>query len=139
MNLEELAADLPHGFHDSEVQSISMNFAERIVEFILDVWVGSMADAPADRELYREARLQLLGVEYCAIDPPDPRYAYREPGPITIDLARSSDDVASRLGHSPGGFAGRFFVSDWNAFIRFAATDARLHWLAPASKREDAV
>jgi len=28
-----------------------------------------------------------------------------------------------------GGFAGRFFVTEWNAFIHFAALDARLTWL----------
>jgi len=115
-----------------------MNFAERTVEFILNVWVGSMEDAPGEREQYRKARLQLLGVEYCAVDPPDPRYPYREPRPITVDVAEPDEEMANTLAHSPSGFAGRFFVNDWNAFIHFAATDARLDWLGPTSKREGA-
>jgi hypothetical protein len=28
-----------------------------------------------------------------------------------------------------GGFAGRFFITEWNAFIHFAALEARLTWL----------
>jgi hypothetical protein len=28
-----------------------------------------------------------------------------------------------------GGFAGRFFVTEWNGFIHFAALEARLTWL----------
>ena len=138
MKLEDLAADLPNGFHDSEIQAVSMNFSERTVEFILDVWVGSMADAPAEREQYRKARLQFLGVEYCAVDPPDPRYPYREPGPITVDLTKPSDEMANTLAHPPSGFAGRFFVDEWNAFIHFAATDARMNWLGPVSNRKGA-
>jgi hypothetical protein len=31
-------------------------------------------------------------------------------------------------GQHQGGFAARFFVIDWNAFIHFAAMDVTLTW-----------
>jgi hypothetical protein len=91
-------------------------------------------DKPAgpEREKYRRGRLELVGLEYLAIEPPDPRYPYRQCGPIDIDLCQADDELAGPRPHAEGGFAGRMFVSDWNAFIHFAAMDARLHWLEPA-------
>jgi|SRR6185295_5664021 len=132
MTIEDLAEGLPNGFHDSKVHVASIDFDAQTAEFILDVWIGTMDSPPGpEREKYRRGRLELLGLEYLAMDPPHPKYPYRKCGEIDIDLCTPDEEVAGPRPHGEGGFAGSFFVSNWNAFIHFAAMDARLHWLEP--------
>ena len=51
------------------------------------------------------------------------------PSPLQIDACDADDDPERCRQVPQGGFAGRFFVAEWNAFIHFAALDARLIWL----------
>jgi hypothetical protein len=130
VTIEDLAATLPNGFHDARVHVVSVDFSARAAELTLDVWVGAIDRPPGpEREKYRKARLNLIGLEYLAFEPPDPRYRYREAGPIKVDLCDPDDAVAESRPCVQTGFAGRLFVSDWNSFIHFAAADARLDWL----------
>ena len=130
MNLDELEADLPHGFHDSVLRTFSSDMDERRAEFVLDVWVGDLNSAEtADRERYRPARLELLGLGYLIVDDRDPRQPPFELAPVQIDACAPDDDPERARQVPPGGFAGRFFVTEWNAFIHFSALDARLTWL----------
>jgi len=55
MTIFEVANGLPNGLHDAEVQSIRIDYLKRTVEFELDVWTGTMADAASTREMYRRA------------------------------------------------------------------------------------
>ena len=83
----------------------------------------------SERERYRRARLELLGLGYLIVEDPDPRIRPGENSPVQIDSCAADDD-ADRLRRVPeGGFAGRFFISDWNSYIHFAALEARLTWL----------
>jgi hypothetical protein len=130
MNLDQLEADLPHGFHDSFLRTFSSDMDERRAEFVLDVWVGDLNGAEtADRERYRPARLELLGLSYLTIDDRDPRQAAFELARVQIDSCAADDDPERAQQVPAGGFAGRFFVAEWNAFIHFAASEARLTWL----------
>jgi len=130
MNIDQLEADLPHGFHDSLLRMFSSDMDERRAEFVLDVWVGDLqSDVNAERERYRPARLELLGLGYLIVDGRDHRQADVDLTPVQIDV-RDADDDPERARQVPaGGFAGRFFVTEWNAFIHFAALEARLTWL----------
>lgn len=111
---------------------MSIDFTARKAVFTLSVWVGSMLNPPGpEREKYRKGRLTLVGLEYLAIEPPQPDYPYGEGGSIRIDLDDPDDAVAGSRPHAKQGFAGRFFVSEWNSFIHFAAEDATLEWLEP--------
>jgi hypothetical protein len=129
VNIDELAGDLPNGFHDSRLRTFSSNPAQRRAEFVLKVWVGDLhRSAEVERELYRAARLELLGLAYLVVDDPDPRYpAHAEE--VTIDACGPDGDPDRSRQVPEGGFAGRFFVTEWNAFIHFAALDARLTWI----------
>jgi hypothetical protein len=130
VNIEDLAAGLPNGFHDSQVHATSVDFDARVAEFTLDVWVGTMDSPPGpELEKYRRGRLRLIGLEYLTMESPDSRYPYRNSGPIVIDLCQPDEAVTKSRPHPDTSFAGRFFVSDWNSFIHFAAADARLEWL----------
>lgn len=126
--MEELEADLPNGLHDSLLRGFSSEPAEQRAEFILDVWIGDLhSDAVADRECRRPARLELLGLAYLVLDAEDPRCSLT--APVQIDTCGPDADPERSRQVPPGGFAGRFFVTEWNAFIHFAALEARLTWI----------
>jgi hypothetical protein len=130
VNIDEIEADLPNGLHDALLRTFSSDPAERRAEFILDVWLGDLhSSAASRRECYRPARLELLGLAYLVLDASHSRYRATEASPVQID-ACAADDNPERSRQVPReGFAGRFFVTEWNAFIHFAALDARLTWI----------
>jgi hypothetical protein len=135
VTLEELDATLPSGFHDSYVSTLTIDYVQRKATLDIQVWIGSMA-APRglDREKWRPGRLELSGLLFCAIDPPDSTYDYAKPAPLWIDvspweaLQTARQDSLVR-GLPAGAFASRIFVQQWNAFIRVAAMKASLTWL----------
>ena len=130
MNIEELEADLPNGLHDALLRTFSTDVPERRADLILDVWLGDLASSvTAERERYRAARLELLGLAYLVLDDHDTRYPVGEGSPVRIDACPADDHPQRSRQVPPGGFAGRFFVTEWNAFIHFAARDARLIWI----------
>jgi hypothetical protein len=130
VNIEELEADLPNGLHDALLRTFSSDAPERRAEFILDVWLGDLrSSVTAERERYRPARLELLELVYLVIDESDPRYPAGDGSLLRIDACAADDDPQRSRQVPPGGFAGRFFVTEWNAFIHFAALDARLTWI----------
>jgi hypothetical protein len=130
VGIAELEAEFDISFHDSLLRTLSADFAKRTAEFVMDVCVGLPGAATeTERERRRLARLELAGLEYLVVDPPDPKYPYRKHGPVDIDPCSPDEDMATRYPIPQGAFAGRFFVSDWNAFIHFAAMQAALTWL----------
>ena len=130
MNLEELEADLPNGLHDSLLRTFSSDPTERRAEFILDVWIRDLhSSATSERERCRPACLELLGLTYLVLDDPDPRYPLTDRLPVQIDACAADDDPERSRQVPQGGFAGRFFITEWNAFIHFAALEARLTWI----------
>jgi len=148
VTIDDLAEQLPNGFHDallrtfSEVaddqatagpvlaEGVSRRPRQRRAELVLDVWVGDLhSHVQADRERYSPARLDLLGLAYLTVDAADPRYPSRDLSPVRVGLCGADADPALLRQVPAGGFSGRFYVEDWNAFIHFAALDARLTWI----------
>lgn len=130
MNIEDLEAGLPNGFHDTMLRTFSSDLAERRAEFVIDVWMGDLhSSVTSERERRRPARLELLGLSYLIVDDPDPRYRDGKEAPVQIDSCAADDDPELARQVPQGGFAGRFFVTEWNTFIHFAAVEARLTWL----------
>ena len=73
MTLDELAQTLPNGFHDSRLASIRIDYDRRELTLDIEVWIGDMnAEELASRETHRPAVLTLYGLEFCAIESPDP-------------------------------------------------------------------
>ena len=131
MTFEELENELPNGLHDAEVRSISVDYARRSLALELSIWVGSMDDSPERREAYKTGRLEVSGLIFLAMEPPDARYPYRVESRLTVDSVdprRSLD--AELLGSIPGdAFCRGFFVVQWNACLHFAGKHAEMIWL----------
>jgi len=130
VNLHDVAADLPNGLHDSRLHTFSSDPERTRAEFVLEVWLGDLhSTVPAERERHRPARLELLGLGYLIVEEPDPRYGPFGVSPVQIDLCAPDDDVERARRVPADGFAGRFFITDWNSSIHFSALEARLIWL----------
>ena len=48
MTFEEVAALLPNGFHDAELQRFEMDYVHRTLRFDLVVWIGNMDDSDVE-------------------------------------------------------------------------------------------
>jgi len=130
MNIEQIEADLPNGLHNALLRTLSSDPAERRAEFILDVWLGDLHSSAAwHRECYRAARLELLGLAYLVLDDSHTRHPATDVSPVQIDACAADDNLERSRQVPRGGFAGRFLVTEWNAFIHFAALNARLTWI----------
>ncbi|CAN5517968.1 hypothetical protein BH20ACI3_BH20ACI3_09210 [soil metagenome] len=128
MTLEEIADTLPNGFHDAQINSISINYEKREVTIDLEIWVSDSVED--DSEKYLAAELKLLHFLFCVIEAPDATYPYHEEKALWVDaFSDKSNNVSST--HLPGAlpegaFSYLFFVNDWNSFIRVAALDAEI-------------
>jgi hypothetical protein len=130
MTLEELADQLPNGFHDMSVRSMTLDFVRRTATFDVDLCVGNAdAESPLEHDAYRSAQLVLEELAFCVIDPPDPRYPFAKSEPAWfVDLFNPAPDHKALESLSPDTFAGRFFVNQWNAYVHVAAKHARVQW-----------
>jgi hypothetical protein len=131
MTLEELENTLPNGLHDAEVQRISVDYARHSLALELAIWVGSMDDPPERREAYKTGRLEISGLVFLVMEPPDARYPYRVESRLTVDNVdpkRSLD--AELLASLPDDtFCRSFFVFQWNTCMHFAGKHAEMIWL----------
>ena len=84
MTLEELENTLPNGLHDAEVVRISVDYELRILALDVDVWVGDMDEAPEKREAYRKGLIEISGLLFLAMEPPDANYPFQN-GNLRID------------------------------------------------------
>jgi hypothetical protein len=125
VRIADLNSELPNGFHDAVLVSIMANPEQGTLEFALEL---SVEETSAVRERYRPAGLLLTGVTSVSIDPPGDGHTIWGSRRSMIDLCDADPAATPPLAAPPGGFAARFFVVDWNAFIHFAAMDASLTW-----------
>jgi hypothetical protein len=139
MTLDEIAASIPNGFHDAELNSLTIDYAKREARLILDIWVADDQENPEELESYRPAEVTLSGLVFWVSEPPDPRYPYGKPGAQRIDIGPLATLERKETLHlppvPPGAFANWVFVTDWNAFVYVAAEGARLKWLGSRTVR----
>ena len=134
MTLDQLESTLPNGLHDAELTRIIVDYERRQMSFELAVWVGDI-DAPPDRrEAYRNGRVDISGLLFLVIEPPDPKYPFKS-SDLTIDGCDTRMNLNSELLDSvpPDAFFRSFWVNQWNAFIHVAAKDAQMSWMNEAS------
>ena len=136
MTFGEVAASLPNGFHDAELQRLEMNYVDRTLRFDLVVWIGSMDDSQR-RELYRPARLTLDDVAFLAIDAPDVNYPWLKAGRIRIDAAEGQPpQSSSTLPAAPAGMQTAWmYLEELNRLLLFSARSASLEWTGPEEDR----
>lgn len=134
MRLDELEDSLPNGFHDASIEGIVVDYVSQRATLQMKLLVSSPeTETQSEREIYKRAELQLLGILYFVIEAPDPSYKYAEGKALTIDAGKTSEKSSPAppipLDQLPTGVSAYwFFVSDWNSFIHIAAMDAKLQW-----------
>ena len=136
MSFEEVAASLPNGFHDAELQRFEMDYVHRTLRFDLVVWIGNMDDSRR-RELYRPARLTLDDVAFLVIEPPDVNYPWLKAGRIRIDVGEGQPpQSSSTLPAAPAGTQTAWmYLGELNRFLLFSAGSASLEWTGPEENR----
>ena len=69
--MEDIANSLPNGFHDALLESFHADYLKRTLSFDLQIDLTAETDI---ENRYRRARLQLTGLVYLSVEPPDARY-----------------------------------------------------------------
>lgn len=136
MTFDEVAASLPNGFHDAELQRFEMDYVHRTLQFDVVVWIGNMDD-PGRRELYRPARLTLDNVAFLVIEPPDTNYPWSRAGRIRIDAGTGQPrQSSSTLPAAPTETQTAWlYLEELNRFLLFSAGTASLEWTGPEVNR----
>jgi hypothetical protein len=129
MTLEELENALPNGLHDAEVRQMSVDYEQRNLAIDVDIWVGNMTDSSDKREAYRKGRIEISGLLFLVMEPPDARYPFAK-GNLRIDGCDLSKNLDKKLLDSlpSEAFFRSLWISEWNAFIHIAAAEARISW-----------
>lgn len=118
--LWEIASTLPQGFQGALLRSYRVDFVARTLSFELELSPGNATLAPATITLTRLA--------FCEVQQPDSRYPFQNPAPLRIELVECDATHLAVRAAGPSAFAASFFVTNWNAFIHFAAEGATLEW-----------
>lgn len=136
MTFDEVAASLPNGFHDAELQRFEMDYVHRTLRFDLVIWIGNMDDSQR-LELYRPARLTLDDVAFLVIEPPDVNYPWLKAGRITIDAGEGQPPKSSStLPAAPAGAQTAWmYLGELNRFLLFCAGGASLKWTGREENR----
>src|SRR5262249_6589942 len=132
MKFEEVAASLPNGLHDAELQRLEMHYVQRKLQFDLVVWVGDMDDS-RNREAYRPAQLTFDDVAFLVIEPPDRASLLLNGRPIRIDAGHGQPPQSSTtLPDLPSGRSITWmYLEQVNAFLLFSAGQVSLTWTGP--------
>jgi len=134
MTVEEIEMSLPNGLHDANLAKLAIDYVnnEAVFDIRIDV---SDAESTDQSEQCRFGSLTLSGLMFCVIEPPDPRYTYRNSSGLWITSSGpvTSDDILTKLPRPlpQGAFVHYLFINDWNAFIYIAAMDAHFKWDLP--------
>jgi hypothetical protein len=138
MTFEELDQALPNGFHDAKIEKIAVDYAQRSATITMHLLVGTPDSV--DQDEYRHAILDISGLCYYAIDPPDPTYPFMRSG-SPVNVAGYPEDpekfpvLDSLLPVMPTGVTCyRFFVHHWNSFIHIAAKDVQVSWVEDGAR-----
>jgi hypothetical protein len=93
--------------------------------------VGSMNDSPERREAYKSGQIEISGLIFLVMEPPDAKYPFRDSVELTIDGCDMSKNLDGELLKSlpSGAFFRSLWVNEWNAFIHIAARDAEIAWI----------
>jgi hypothetical protein len=137
-SLAGIADELPCGFHDAELSSLSVDWGQRVAVVLGEAWVPQ--DGPP--EIYRRFRLLMSGLHKLALpDRPELQNLGAQYERVFAD-APSFDgmpgwppDHHGEEPSSPDLPAYSFFVYSWNDFITIQTERATLTWLGPAYNR----
>lgn len=127
MTLEELEDTLPNGLHDAEISSLLIDYSRKEVRMELRVCFSDMER----REAYRDATMTLEGMQFVAIEPPDPRYPFAKSVRLRIDVTHDKKHMRALTAASKAlkdCVVSGLFVQEWNSYVWVAARHASLAW-----------
>ncbi len=81
---------------------------------------------------YRTGRLEVTGLAFLVMEPPDPKYPFKDTKRLTIDGCDMRKNLNSDLLASlpDDVFVRSLWIYEWNAFIHVAAKKAHIRWLS---------
>lgn len=126
MTIDEISKTLPNGFHDSQLLRLQIDFEhERAsVYFAVDI---SDHDT-GSKMVERRGCLNLTGVVYFVVEPPDETYSYDQQL-ISSDSSDFSElATVPKLPKVPEGSFAHWFYSSANNFLYVAAANAEFEW-----------
>ena len=130
MRLSKLATTLPNGFHDAVLDSISINYCERIAKLSMRLWIGLLEPqrpAGGRAPVLRRGVLHLTELDYCAIEPPE--QVVDDSDGVSVSGDDEPDVSGAELPRvDESSFVYGFYATDWNTFIYVAARDASINW-----------
>lgn len=133
MTFKEAEQSLPNGFHDAEIEKLSLDYRSGTLSISMRLWVGAMGTP--NQEEYRCAELRVNKLVWCSIQPPDPTYPFAPNGdPLNVqgdDGLSHCEELTPLVRQLPAGVSFyRFFFEEWNSFICIAGSDVKLLWTA---------
>lgn len=131
MTIEDIEKSLPNGLHDSKLCRLAVDYQLRTLEAEVEIWIGNMDEAPEQRETYKRGRIEISGLIFMIIEPPDPKYPFLSSAQLTIDGCDQRQDLNATLLKSlpKKTFFRSLWVGEWNAFIHIAGTNAKFSWM----------
>ena len=129
MNLDDLLESLPNGLHDARLRRFEVDYINRTASIVVSIWIGDSGGNRETREVYRHARIDLQQLAFAAVDAPEKAVG---DGNLRIDVGTGvapSSDLTLPADLPKGCSVHWIFVTQWNAFIHFAAETASIHWM----------
>jgi hypothetical protein len=137
VTLIELENSLPNGFHDSALTSFEVDYTGRNLRARVSLKVGLPDDPRETRNDGRDAMVEITGLVFLVIDPPDSKRDFSTRGEVWIADGHETASIPQFTQHlnelikalPEGAFAHSFFVSDWNSYIHVAGVDCSVKWI----------
>lgn len=137
MKLSELENTLPNGFHDSALTSFEVDYVRRILRAKLSLKVGVPDDSRETRNDGRDAVVEITGLIFLVMDPPDNTRDFSAGGEAWIADGYETTSIPQFTRHltellealPEGAFAHSFFVNDWNSYLHIAGANCSVQWL----------
>jgi hypothetical protein len=88
MTFEEAEDGLPNGFHDAQIERISLDYLAGTLQIAMRILIGTPGEPNQDE--YGPAELRVSGLYFCSIEPPYPTYPFKpngEPFGVSGDAA----------------------------------------------------
>ena len=145
MTLKELENTLPSGFHDSALKSFAVDYERRTVRLDISLSVGDPDGPREQRDDYRGAQIEVSGLVFFVVDPPDAGYDFGSRGEVWIkdgyetrSILEFTKTIDKKLLDAvpPGAFLHSFFVNDWNSYMHICASDCSIKWFGVAERHQ---
>jgi hypothetical protein len=140
MTLAELDNSLPCGFHDAGLKSVTIDYEQRTVSLKFSLKVGNPEGPCKHRDDCRDAQVEITGMIFWIVDPPDRREEFGSAGEVWIGDSCETRSIPQFTRHLSGitgavpsdAFVHSFFANDWNSYIHVAARGCSMRWLGDA-------